>query len=297
MRRTLLGAAAVAVVAGVVLYWGLTRATPLAAEELAGLEPDLARGEVVFHAAGCASCHVAPDAEEVESPVLSGGQRFSSPFGTFVAPNISPHPQAGIGAWSTLDVVNALKRGISPDRQHYFPVLPYAAYQRATLSDLVSLAGYLRTLPESDRADEAHEVTFPFSIRRNVGLWKLLFLNDDWVLEVDPQSPEAHGRYLVEALGHCAECHTPRNLLGALEISRWMSGAPNPSGKGRIPDITPAGLKWSASDIAGFLATGFTPEFDTAGGDMAKVVRNTAQLSDADRQAIAAYVKALPAVE
>jgi mono/diheme cytochrome c family protein len=282
---------------GAAAYWVLTRPDGLGAEALAGIEGDLAEGERIFRAAGCASCHVAPDAAETEAPVLAGGQKFPSPFGTFVAPNISPHPQAGIGGWSELELVNAVHSGVSPGGRHYFPALPYAAYGRAELQDLVSLDKYLRTLPESDVENQPHEVPFPFSIRRNVGLWKQLFVSDDWVLEVEPESPQARGRYLVEALGHCAECHTPRNLLGGLDRSRWMGGAPNPSGKGNIPNITPARLDWSQADLVAYFTSGFTPEFDTAGGEMAKVVRELSKLPVEDREAIAAYVKALPAVE
>ncbi len=297
MRRLLAGLSAAAI-GGFALYWGLTRPVPLAAEALAGIEPDLARGEHVFHAAGCASCHVAPDAEDgAEQPILSGGQRFKSPFGTFVAPNISSDPEHGIGEWSDLDIVNALRRGVSPEGTHYFPVLPYPTYQRAELEDLVSLAAYLRTLPPSQAESAAHEVPFPFSMRRNLGMWKRLFLNDNWVLEAEPGSEVERGRYLVEALGHCGECHTPRNMLGGAEFSRWMAGAPNPVGDGRIPNLTPAHLKWSKEDLTYFFETGFTPEFDTAGGEMAKVIKNLAKLPADDRQAIAAYIKALPPAE
>jgi mono/diheme cytochrome c family protein len=108
---------------------------------------------------------------------------------------------------------------------------------------------------------------------------------------------EEQGRYLVEVLGHCAECHTPRNRLGGLQRARWLAGAPNPSGKGNIPNITPAALDWSVGDIAEYLSSGFTPEFDTAGGSMAEVIENTARLTDADRLAIAAYLKRVPAVQ
>ncbi len=296
MRRAL-AALAIAALVAVALYWGLTRATALPAEATAGLEPDLAQGERVFNAAGCASCHVAPDAEDEEAPVLSGGQRFPSPFGTFIAPNISSDAVHGIGGWTTAELVTALHRGVSPAGHHYFPALPYTTYTHAALSDLVSLDAYLRTLPASDRPSQEHEVAFPFSIRRNLGLWKLLFMNDDWVLDVEPETEEERGRYLVEALGHCAECHTPRNFLGAKDRSRWMAGAPNPTGKGTIPNITPAKLDWSKADLVEFFTSGFTPEYDTAGGEMAKVVRNLAKLPEEDRQAIAAYVKALPPAE
>ncbi|NCO87460.1 MAG: cytochrome c, partial [Rhodobacterales bacterium] len=135
----------------------------------------------------------------------------------------------------------------------------------------------------------------PFNIRRAVGLWKVLFRSDAFVVTGALTPQQARGRYLAEALGHCGECHTPRNALGGLDRTRWLAGAPNPSGEGRIPDITPGRLQWTEAGIAEYLKSGFTPDFDTAGGEMAEVVRNTARLTDADRAAIAAYLKIVPA--
>jgi mono/diheme cytochrome c family protein len=105
------------------------------------------------------------------------------------------------------------------------------------------------------------------------------------------------GRYIVEALAHCAECHTPRSMLGGLDQGRWMAGAPSPDGQGRVPNITPAKLNWSAGEIYTYLTTGFTPDYDSVGGHMAHVVDNMAQLPEADVRAVVAYLKALPAIE
>lgn len=296
MGRVLLALAGLALV-GLAAWWWLTRPETLPQSALAGLEVDLQRGEQVFTAAGCASCHAAPDAEDEDRLVLSGGERFPSEFGTFVAPNISPHPEEGIGDWTDIEIANAVQRGVSPEGSHYYPAFPYRAYANAEIADIASLIAYLRTLPESDAPSQPHEVGFPFNIRRNVGLWKRFFAREGFVL-TEADSPELqHGRYLVEALGHCGECHTPRGTFGGLQTDRWLSGAPNPAGEGRIPNITPAGLDWSEADIAGYLASGFTPDFDTAGGLMAEVIRSTSQLSDEDRMAIAAYLKAVPPVE
>lgn len=292
MRRFLSFAAALALVLATAFWW-LTRPLPVPGGLTEGLQPDLARGEQVFRAAGCASCHVAPDADDDEQLVLSGGYRIESPFGTFLVPNISTSQQ-GIAGWSVEDLANALIAGVSPDGGHYYPSLPYASYVRMRTQDVVDLKAYLDTLPPSDTASLPHELGFPFSIRRGLGLWKRLNLDPAWVL-ADAGSPEIErGRYLVEALGHCGECHTPRDATGGLDRSRWLQGAPNPSGKGKIPGLTPDTLTWSARDIAYYLETGFDPDFDTAGGEMVKVIRNIAQLPPEDRSAIAAYIKSLP---
>ena len=296
MRRLAIAAATV-VAAGFVLWWGLTRPQPLAAEALVNAEADVERGERVFNAAGCASCHTAEDDEGDGPPVLAGGRRFASPFGTFVAPNISSDPTHGVGDWSVVELATAITRGVSPEGEHYYPAFPYAAYGKAEMQDIVSLVAYLRTLPASDRPSEPHDVGFPFNIRRNLGLWKRLFVSDDWVLEGELAEDVARGRYIAEALAHCGECHTDRNALGGLQRSRWLAGAPNPVGDGRVPNITPAGLDWSHGDLVAFFTSGFTPEFDTAGGPMGEVVRSLSKLPEEDRAALAAYVKAVPPSE
>lgn len=288
---------ALLVVLGAGAGWVLSApAVPMAETALAGLTGDATRGAVVFAVAGCASCHAAPDAAYSLSPVLAGGQTFASDFGTFIAPNISPDPVNGIGAWSDAEIINAAQQGVTPDGRHLYPAFPYVSYGKASLQDMLDLVTFWRTLPTADTPSQPHQVGFPFSIRRAVGLWKVLFDTSDFVVQGDLTPEQIRGRYLVEALGHCAECHTPRNILGGLDSSHWLGGAPNPSGDGRIPNITPGRLTWSESDIAEFLKSGFTPEFDTAGGEMAEVVRNTGQLSDADRAAIAAYLKIVPAI-
>lgn len=273
--------------------WVLSRPVPLADDAMAGLTGISEHGETVFWAGGCASCHADPDAKGEDKLILSGGYRIESPFGTFITPNISPGP-AGLGGWSELDLANALKAGVSPERTHLYPSLPYTTYIRMTLQDVADLKSFLDTLPVSDQPSLSHELSFPFNIRRGLGLWKQVNLTSDWIL-TDLASPQIErGRYLVEALGHCGECHTPRDMTGGLDRSRWMQGAPNPSGKGKIPAIDPQSLKWSASDIAYYLETGFTPDYDSAGGQMTKVVESLSHLSPEDRNAIAAYLKALP---
>jgi len=300
MRAVIRGLTRFVIVLGLIgaaVAWFLSAPERLPAAALAGLTGDATRGATVFAAAGCASCHTAPESAATEAPVLSGGKRFVSEFGTFIAPNITNDQSQGVGGWTDAQIVEAVMRGVSPRGAHYYPALPYDAYAKAEPQDMLDMVVYLRSLPTSDIASQPHEVGFPFSIRRAVGLWKLLFNSDDWVVAGDLTPEQTRGRYLVEALGHCGECHTPRNALGGLVRANWLGGAPSPSGEGRIPNITPGGLTWSEAEIAQYLFSGLTPDFDSAGGVMAAVVRNTAQLPETDRAAIAAYLKVVPTRE
>lgn len=289
--RTLIALAVVGVAAG--LY--LTQPRKLADGFATDVTGDAEAGALVFAAAGCASCHISADAEPDGLPVLAGGQAFASDFGTFYAPNISSDPNTGIGDWSLEAFAGAVTLGVSPGGAHYYPAFPYSAYQHMTASDVADLYAYMRTLPSDATPSRDNDVGFPFNIRRGLGLWKLAFVSDDYVIDAQNDVLE-RGRYLVEGLGHCAECHTARNALGGLDRNRWMAGAPNPSGKGTIPNITPAALDWSEADLVEYFTSGFTPDYDSAGGKMAEVVENLSLLPESDRAAIAAYVKALPAI-
>ncbi|MYM53878.1 c-type cytochrome [Thalassovita mangrovi] len=284
------------ILAGAVFWW-ITAPKRVSETDIAGLTGDAVRGETVFWAGGCAACHSAPGAEGDARLVLSGGRGFASDFGTFHAPNISPDPTHGIGGWQAVDLVNAMRHGTAPDGSHYYPAFPYTSYARADLQDMVDLWAFLQTLPASDLPDTAHEVGFPFSIRRLLGGWKFLFSGPDQVVTADLPPEAARGRALVEGLGHCGECHSPRNALGGIDYARWLGGAPNPAGRGTIPNITPGKLTWSEPDLVEYFTSGFTPDYDSAGGEMAEVVQNLAKLPVEDRRAIAAYLKAVPAVE
>jgi len=296
MRRLALFVIGLAVT-GLGVFWALSAPQRLPADAMAGIEGDPVKGAQVFYAAGCASCHAAPEAEGDDKLILAGGMRFPSPFGTFIAPNISTDETHGIGGWTAQELADAMIHGTSPDGAHYFPAFPYGSYARAAshpegLEDIAHLHAFLQTLPASDTPNAAHEVGFPFNIRRGLGLWKLVFLDEGWVTSVPGDDAQLQrGRYLVEALGHCGECHTPRNTVGAPLNDAWLAGASNPSGEGRIPGIHD--LDWSARDIAYYLETGFTPDFDSAGGHMAAVIENTSQLPEEDRAAIAAYLEAV----
>ena len=205
----------------------------------------------------------------------------------------SAYPEAP-AQW--LDLANAMLRGVSPEGTHYYPVFPYPSYSRAALQDVVDLHAYLATLPADPAVSAPHEVAFPFSVRAGLGLWKALYLDPSWIVDGQLTKEETAGRYLVEGLGHCGECHTPRDTLGGLQRDRWLSGAPTPDGKGRVPNITPGKLDWSEADIVEYLTSGFTPDFDSVGGHMALVIENTSGLPPENRAAIAAYLKKVPAL-
>jgi mono/diheme cytochrome c family protein len=300
MKRLVSGIAVLAV-AGAAAAYVLSAPKPLDDERLAaigGLEANAAAGETLFWAGGCASCHAAPGAKGDAKLVLSGGVRLKSDFGTFIGPNISPDPEAGIGQWPVEDFANAMLAGVSPDGGHYYPAFPYGSYTRMSDQDIADLFAFLKTLPASDIASLPHEIGFPFNMRILLGGWKLLFFTDAPRVTLASSTPElARGQYLVEGPGHCGECHTPRNMIGGFMPGEWLAGARNPEGEGVIPNITPGGKPvgdWSASDIAYYLESGFTPDFDSAGGSMVAVQENMAKLEGSDRDAIAAYLKALP---
>ena len=293
MTRPLAVVLCFAAVLGAAALWALTRPDAVSPDTFAGLRGNADAGERIFWAGGCASCHAAPDAEGDAKLVLAGGIRLESDFGTFVGPNISPHDRHGIGGWTLPEFGTAMMRGVSPQGRHYYPAFPYTAYARAEPQDIADLYAYLMTLPADATPSASHDLRFPFTLRRGLGLWKRLYLRDGWVLTGDLSPQEIEGRYLVEALAHCAECHTPRDSIGGLQRTAWMAGAPNPSGRGRIPNIRPEHLDWSALDIALYLESGFTPGFDVAGGSMAAVVDSMARLPGADREAIAAYLLAI----
>ncbi|MFN4099987.1 MAG: c-type cytochrome [Pararhodobacter sp.] len=298
MLKRVAGAIVLLALIGGGVMWFLTRPAGLDAETLAALrahDADAVRGEQVYWTAGCASCHTAPGLE-LGAPtearfVLPGGRRFVTEFGTFLAPNVSMDPQAGIGNWTLEQFATAVLQGVSPGGSHYYPVFPYSTYTHAAPGDIADLWAFWQGLPADPTPSQAHDIGFPFSIRRALGVWKLLNFNDDYAIPVPDEAELARGHYLVESLAHCAECHTPRDALGGLDRSQWMAGAPNAVGEGRIPALPPQ--RWTAFDVAAYLETGFTPEFDTAGGEMAEVVANLSRITAPDRAAIAAYVMAL----
>ena len=260
--------------------------------------PAVERGAYVFRASGCLACHT--DLKN-KGATLAGGRALKTPFGTFYSPNITPHPETGIGAWSEADFVTALRHGTSPAGDPYYPAFPYTSYSGMTDQDMADLYAYLMAQPAVDQANKDHELGFPYNLRFSLGIWQALFF-EAGAFQEDPGKSAAwnRGAYLVVGAGHCGECHTPRNVAGAMIADRALSGAPNPDGDGVIPNITPdpeTGIgSWSEDDLIAMFETGFTPEFDSVGGSMAPVQRNLSKLSAEDRAAMAAYLKSIPAI-
>jgi mono/diheme cytochrome c family protein len=247
---------------------------------------DTKRGEYLAKAGGCLGCHT--EAKDKAVP-YAGGRALVSPFGTFYGPNITPHPAAGIGRWSEADFIRAMRQGKRPDGANYFPAFPFTSFTRVVEGDLKDLWAYLRTLPQNATPSRPHDLRFPFGWRFLLYPWRWLFFREGPMPVVD------RGAYLVEALGHCGECHTPRNFLGGLKKSRHMGGAKLGDGAA-ASNITPTRLKkLSDKDLADFLKFGQWPDGDVVGETMGEVIRNsTSQLTPPDLAALMAYLRALP---
>jgi mono/diheme cytochrome c family protein len=250
---------------------------------------DAKRGEYVAKAGGCLGCHT--EDKEKAAP-YAGGRALKTPFGTFYGPNITPHPQAGIGRWSEADFVRALREGRRPDGAHYFPAFPYPSFTLISDADLRDLWAYLRALPPSSRQSEPHDLGFLYRWRFLVGIWKwLFFTRGPFVPDPGQSAVLNRGRYLVTALGHCSECHTPRNFLGAPKKSRFLAGA-----KDVAPNLTPTRLKtWGDGELRSFLTTGLTADGDVPAKEMGEVITNTtSQLTPQDLNAMIAFLRSLP---
>jgi mono/diheme cytochrome c family protein len=255
--------------------------------------PNLGNGRTMFIAGGCAACHMTQ--KQTDATRLGGGLQLHTAFGEFYVPNISSDRQDGIGGWSEAEFVTAMTEGTAPDGSHLYPAFPYPSYRHMRLGDVRDLFAYLKTLPPVAGRVRPHDLKFPFDIRRTVGLWKLLFLDGKGFTADAKQSAEWNrGAYLVNGPGHCAECHSPRNALGAIVEGRKFDGGPSPTDQGGVPSIRQDKLAdWSVDDIVGTLTTGDTPDSDRVGGPMVEVVRSISQLSNADRHAMAVYIKSL----
>lgn len=269
----------------------LAAAVLVAWSALACAQGDPKRGEYIARAAGCAACHT--DSAPGSVP-YAGGRAIDTPFGTFYGPNITPHPQDGIGKWTQADFRRALHSGERPDGANFYPVFPYSSFTAMADADIADLWAYLRTLAPAAKASRAHQLKWPFRLRLLITGWKWLFFTPGRFTPDGAASAQVNrGAYLVKALGHCGECHTPRNLLGGPKKGRTLAGGKLP--EGRTPNLTPTRLKrWNDQQLKEFLRTGITPDGDAAADLMDEVVRNgTSQLTSEDLSALVAYLRAL----
>jgi mono/diheme cytochrome c family protein len=275
-----------------------------AAAVLAGTKPGAAagsakRGEYIFTAAGCKTCHTDIKGK---GALLAGGPGLVTPFGTFYPPNITPDPTHGIGSWSEDDFVVALSAGESPDGSPLYPAFPYPSYTKMVRQDVLDLWAYLQTVPPSAQPNRPHELDFPFSWRFLLRLWRwLYFTPGPYVPDPDQDDTWNRGAYLVQALGHCGECHTPRGPLGGPESDRFLAGTRDGPDGEVVPNITPdpaTGIgDWSEADLVFVLRTGILPDGDVVGSLMNAVVQeDTSKLSNKDLKAIATYLRSIPPV-
>ena len=295
-RPRLLWAAATLVVIIGAGFWVLTGPKTIAQSALGPHTPDLANGKTMFDAGDCSACHAVP--RQTDPNRLGGGLALISKFGTFYAPNISSDAKDGIGGWTEAQFVTAMKDGVSDEGEHLYPIFPYTSFQRMKTDDLRDLFAYLKTLPPVAGQPPEPKLHFPMNIRRLMGGWKLLYLDGKPFVPDPGQSAQWNrGAYLVNGPAHCAECHSPRNVFGAVAADRRFSGSPNTFGVLGFPNITQANLRtWSAAEIAEMLRSGLTPDGDRVGGPMTEVVRSTSQLSDDDRADMGIYIKSLVAL-
>ena len=257
------------------------------------------RGEYLTDAANCVGCHT--DKKHHGQPFAGGGE-VPTPFGVYFSRNITPDPEHGIGAWTDQDFLRALRQGISPSGEYYFPAFPFPSFTGMTDRDILDIRAYLLTQKPAPTVNKSPEVRFPYGIRSTMAFWRLLFFKEG-PLTPDPGKDAEwnRGRYLVSAVAHCGECHTPRNSLGAPERGHSLAGAQLAGADGNYaPNITPDvahGIgKWSLDDIANVLKLGLTPDGSPVEAPMSEVVDGTSKLTDADRSAIAVYLKSVPAL-
>lgn len=257
--------------------------------EFANSTGDAGAGARIFAATGCLSCHITPDTETADMQ-LGGGRPFPSPFGTFYAPNISPSPE-GIGDWSEAEFAIALKSGIGKDSKHLYPVLPYMSYQFMREEDIIDLYAFIMTLPVVDTMPPPHDLPFYARWRRPLGIWKRL-ANYKLPDNLGALTAQNNGAYLVEAMSHCSECHTPRDVFGFKSGTAWLAGATLFGTDEKAPSLRADNLgAWSDDELKTYLQTGFTPDYDTASGEMVEVINNLGQLPDEDIDDIIRYLR------
>jgi mono/diheme cytochrome c family protein len=257
------------------------------------------QGEYIFRASGGCSCHTIPLST---NEILAGGRSLKTPFGALYSSNITPDRKTGIGSWSESDFIAAMRKGVRPDGTHLFPVFPYTSFTRIKIGDLEHLKAYLDTLPAVQKQNKPDKLMIPFKWRFGLFFWKLLNFREITFQPIPGKSKVWNrGAYLVTALAHCSECHSPRDISGGLK-SKWLYSGSVDGPEGQpAPNITPdpgTGIgNWDKSGLGWFLQSGQTPEGDYTAGLMAEVINQGYQyLSRDDLQAMAEYIFDLPPI-
>lgn len=270
----------------------------LCAAETVGAATPVEQGEYVLRAAGCVACHT--DLES-DGPFLAGGVGFDTPFGRFYSPNITSDAEHGIGGWSLTDLEAALTLGEGPDGLHYYPVFPYTAYTRMSSQDIEALYAYLQTVPGVAQPNRPHELPWFMQWRFVNQVWKWLFFTPGGASPIPADAPQ-RGAYLVNALAHCGECHTPRNRFGGFAEGLHLAGTSEGPNDDAVPNITPhqdSGIGgWGRNSLRNYFKRGMEPGGDFVGGLMVEVIdESLSYLRDADIDAIIDYLKFIPAID
>lgn len=260
---------------------------------------DIARGKYIFGATGGCGCHTVDG-----QPVNSGGRKYDGPFGTVYSTNITPDRETGIGAWTDEEIIAGIRLGRRPNGERLLPVHPYPVFNGMAEGDLRALVAYLRTLPPVKRPNQPKQITVPLFESVFLPAWLAAFAPRETPPPAAPTSGAARGEYLVKAVGHCGECHTPRTRTMAPDASRFLAGTANGPEGATVPNITPdpdTGIgSWSVEEIAEYLGTGLRPDGDVAGGLMGEVIQGTTagykDMTREDLMAIARYLKSVPPV-
>lgn len=283
--------------------WVAAAPEPRSAATVAAHQPDAENGKRLFTASGCQSCHLpGKDDKEADKSLPSGGHELATPAGTFYPPNITPDRETGIGGWSDIQFINAMKLGISPGGQHYLPAFPYTSYAHMSDADVLDIKAYIDTLTPVKAQNKAPELPLGLPVetimRRGLGVWKMAaFAPQEF--KADPSKDDIwnRGAYLVTGPGHCAECHTPRDIFMGLDQNRWLAGGPHPEGNGSVPSLRKLkerGRYKDAKDLATALEFGETLGYDKmSSGGMGAVQTNMSKLPAEDRMAIATYLMSL----
>ena len=263
------------------------------------LSADIERGEYLSRTAGCMSCHTNIEGDGM---LLTGGRPINSPYGVFYSTNITPDRLTGIGTWSDDDFIKALRHGRSPEGKPYYPVFPYLSYAKMRNQDILDIKAYLFAQKPIHKKNLEHRLRFPFSVRMIMIPWQWLFFSTEYSdIKEGLSSLNQRGRYLVEVLGHCTECHTPRNMLGSLKAGAHLAGTRYGPGGTIVPNITPdkgTGIgNWSEADLILFLQTGIKPNGDTVQGHMQEIIEDSlSYLTEADLRSIVLYLKSIPEI-